>query len=784
VKIPFSWLKEHTPIKVSVDEVVAALIRLGHEVEGVDTPRRDVQGVRVGLIVDKAPHPNADRLSVLKVDLGEAEPLAIVCGASNMDVGDKVPVATVGTRLPNGLTIKKGKIRGEVSFGMCCSEAELGLAEDAEGLLILPEEAPVGMEVGEWLGLEEAVFDLSITPNRGDCMSAHGLARELAADMTLPMAQVKAIQLEDDASVASPRAEIIADEDCPYYLSRRIEGVHITASPAWMQQGLLLAGMRPVNGIVDVLNYTMLYLGQPMHAFDADKLQGDLQLRRAETGESFTALDGRKLQLTHEDLVVADAAHAVAMAGIMGSEASGVDENSVNIVLESAYFRPATISRSRRHHGMVSEASMRFERGVDPAMVEVAMQQASKIIVDLFGGKVGPVEQAGSIQKINARRVVRCRIPDLESRLGIAIPENVDQTLERMGFSIRRQGDRLDVGVPAFRHDVTIAEDMAEEYARIIGFDRIPERMPPLSVGSMETADDSIRLAVANGAVQVITYSFIAEEEQRHFVAEDGHDLVLSNPISEAMRTMRRSLWPGLLNVARYNMNRQQAGVSLVEQGRIYEALGEVRREHNMLAWLMAGELEVDQWYAKARAVDFFDLKGAVDAWLAKRRLTARWIADDGLTGLQPGQAARIMVGKHQVGMIGRVMRNVAAFYELEVPVYVATLDLDVLPEGRSPRYAPTPEFPGVQRDLVFLFDKRVIAEKVIRCVQQAAGKLLAEARVFDIYQGQGVPEGKISMGIRFTLQDTARTLTQTDTDAVSEAVVTAIEKQFGAVLR
>ena len=784
MKIPFSWLKEHTPIKVSVDEVVDALIRLGHEVEGVETPRQDVQGVVVGKIVEKIPHPDADRLSLLKVDIGKDEPLAIVCGASNMDVGDKVPVATVGTTLPGGMTIKKGKIRGEVSFGMCCSEAELGLAEEASGLLILSADAPVGMEVGEWLGLEEAVFDLSITPNRGDCMSAHGLARELAADMVLPMAHAKMIFLEDDASVVSPRAEIIAREDCPCYLSRRIEGVHVTASPAWMQQGLLLAGMRPVNGIVDVLNYTMLYLGQPMHAFDADKLQGDLQVRRAGPGESFEALDGRTLQLTDEDLVVADAEHAVALAGIMGSDDSAVNENTVNIVLESAYFRPASVSRSRRYHGMVSEASMRFERGVDPAMVEIALQQASKIIVDLYGGRLGAVERAGDIRLVNARRTIHCRVSDIEARLGIAIPEAVDQTLERMGFSIRRQEDSLEVSVPAFRHDVAIAEDMAEEYARIIGFDHIPERMPPLLARGVEPVDDSVRLAVAGGAVQVITYAFIAAEEQRHFVSDDGRDLVLSNPISESMRVMRRSLWPGLLNVAKYNMNRQQAGVSLVEHGRIYELVGESRREHNMLVWLMAGEKEADQWYARGRTADFFDLKGAVDAWLAKRRLTARWIADDTLTGLQPGQAARIMAGKNQVGMIGRVARDVAEYYELDMPVYVAALDLDLLPQGRPARYVPVAEFPGVQRDLVFLFDRNVIAEKVIRCVQQAAGRLLADAYVFDVYHGQGVPEGKISMGIRFTLQDASRTLTQADSDAVSEAIVAAVEDRFGASLR
>lgn len=783
MKMPLSWLKKQAPFRASVEEMTDALIRLGHEVEGVERPRHAVRGVRVGRILAKRPHPNADRLSLLEIDVGAEAPLSIVCGARNMDVGDKVPVATVGTELPGGLKIKKGKIRGEASHGMCCSEAELGLAEHADGLMILPPDAPVGMEVGEWLELEEAVLELSITPNRGDCMSARGLARDLAADMDVPLAAAVAPAIAVDAQTRAPGLAVDAGADCPCYLARRIEGVRLGAAPAWMRRGLRDAGMRAVNGIVDVLNYTMLFLGQPMHAFDADKLSGALQVRYARKGERFVALDGRELTLTDEDLVIADERKVVALAGIIGSMDSAVDERTTNLVLESAYFAPARISRARRHHGLVTEASMRFERGVDPAMVEVAMAQASRTILDLFGGRASELARHGDAHAINAGRTIHCRLSAIEARLGVALDSRADAVLRRMGFHLRRDGDRLEVEVPPFRHDVALPEDMAEEYARIIGFDRVPERLPTLLPGAQAGLDDAVHAAVAQGAVQVISYAFIAPEEQRHFVRDSAGDLLLSNPISDAMRVMRRSLWPGLLRVARHNLNRQANGVHLVEQGRIYERREELS-ERPMLAWLMAGEAVQDQWYAKARMVDFFDIKGQVDGWLSARRLSARWQADDDSMGLQPGQAARIVLGKRCVGRAGKVAREVAQSYGLDLPVYVAELDLSALPPAKRPRFTPLPEFPAVQRDLVFLCGREVRAEELLRVVTRAGGRLLQEARVFDVYQGQGIPEGKVSIGVRILLRDAARTLTQEECDRLCDTVVAAVAEQCDGALR
>ena len=788
MKLPLSWLKEHALLADTVEGVAETLVRLGHEVEGIETPRAAVRGVRIGHILSKTKHPGADKLSLLSVDIGDARPLSIVCGASNMDAGDKVPVATVGTSLPNGLTIKKGKIRGEESCGMCCSESELGLADESAGLLILPGDAPVGAELGEYLGFEEAVIDVSITPNRGDCMSLHGLARDLAAFYGIELVEPDCTDVAADKAVAAPSVKPEAPGDCPLYLARRIDGIRVADSPDWMRGRLIMAGMRPVNGIVDVLNYVMLDMGQPMHAFDAETLSGGITVRPAHADEAFAALDGRKLQLAKGDLVIADEAGVIALAGIMGSEPSGVTEATKAIVLESAFFRPARVSLSRRSHGMVSEASMRFERGVDPAMVMRAMHRASRLIVKLFGGRAGGITVAGSDVELLKLRQFSFPVARIDRRLGIEIDVKNDVVLERMGFVLARDGGTLTVTVPSHRHDVALAEDISEEYARVIGFDAIPEQLPPLDITARHQASPALDLAVQGGCNQIISYAFVSMAEQRLFTADDGRDTVLANPISEAMGVMRRSIWPGMLAAARHNLNRQQDGLRLVEHGRTYEsadgAQDALAIEHNWLGWLMAGEIQPDEWYAPARSVDFFDLKGALEAWLTGMGLSARFIADDGMQGLQPGQSARVVVGRSEVGRIGRVTKQVCDVYGIEVPVFAAEIRLDELPTAKQPRFAPLPEFPGSRRDLVFLFDRHVKAEDVVNSAVKAGGKLVTDARIFDRYVGQGVPEGKISLGVRFTLQAPDRTLTQQDSDAASQAIVAEMEKRFGASLR
>ncbi|MDX8414020.1 MAG: phenylalanine--tRNA ligase subunit beta [Mariprofundales bacterium] len=786
MKLPLSWLQEYIAIDEPVDAIATRLVRLGHEVEGVETPRADFSAVRVGHIVTMEPHPGADRLQLLTVDVGAAAPLNIVCGARNMKAGDKVPVATVGATLPDGMVIKQGKIRGEVSCGMCCSEKELGLADDAEGLLILPEDAPVGSTMGDYLQLETAIFDLSITPNRGDCMSVYGLARELAADLDLPLNALPAPEVSVIQSVADPMVDLQATTTCPCYMACCIDGVTVTDAPAWLQAKLRAAGQRPINGVVDTLNLLMLEIGQPMHAFDAAKLNGDIAVRQAVDGETMTALDGHGYTLQREDLVVADSRGVQALAGIIGAESSAVGSDTTRIILESAFFQAAGISRSRRRLGIVSEASMRFERGVDPLLVAWAITRAAAMIGDMFGGKVGGLVTHGSVQPIAAGRSLSLSIAAMEARLGMAVDAAQDAVLQRMGFALVRDGDDLGVTVPSFRHDVTIAEDLSEEYARIIGYDAIPFAMPQQVATPLLQRDDAIKQAVQGGLVQVINYAFISSSEQRLFTEDDGADVVLSNPISTAMAVMRRSLLPGLLRSAQYNLNRQQAGVALVEQGRGYAKADDGFDESNLMGWLLAGELAQAEWFATARLAEFRDIKGAVEQWLQQRGVSARFVANDTIQGLQPGQSAQILVGRDCAGVIGRVQPAIAATFQIDTPVFVAQLATDLLNKGKrkAVRFAPLPEFPAIIRDVVMLYPTSTTAADILQVVQRAGGKLMASCRLFDRFDGEGVAEDKVSLGVRCCLCDPKHTLTQEDADRVMAVVVAQLSKRFEAVQR
>jgi len=783
MKMPLSWLRDHAPLTGSVDEIASEMVRLGHEIEAVEKPREALRGVLVGKILEMKPHPAAERLKKLQVDVGRNEPLSIVCGADNMRAGDKVAVATAGTVLPDGVRIRGSRIRGEESTGMCCSEVELGLAAEADGIMILPRDAQVGMEVSEYLDLEEAVFDLSITPNRGDCMSARGLARDLAAAAAVDLRDLKPDAVQVDADIRPQQLRLESERDCPLYLARRIRDVAVKEAPVWIRRRLMAAGQRSVNGIVDVLNYVMLDLGQPMHAFDTARIRGDVHIRPAHQGEEFAALDGRERSLETGDLVIADAAGVIALAGIIGGMESGVTASTTDIMLESAFFRPARISLSRRRLGVVSEACLRFERGVDPAMVATAMEQATAWIVRFFGGRAGPVTRIGDERRLLARRCLDVDIGRLHRRLGVSVPESADAVLRRMGFVIDRGDNSIRVEIPSHRHDVGIPEDISEEYARIIGFDAIPTVLPPMTISTPAAPDTTVTDAAGGGFVQVLNYAFISTREQRLFVPEDGRDLPLSNPISRDMDVMRRSLWPGLMKSAQYNLNRQQKGVMLCEVGRVYEKGAKGPRERNMLAWLMAGEIRPAEWFEAAVMADFFALKGALEDWLAARRLVARFIELEA-PGLQAGQAAKLLVGRVDAGRIGRVDRDAAAAFAIETPVYVAEIDLDALPTARPLRFQPLPEYPGIERDLVFLFPSSVRADDVMETVRKAGGRLVVSVRIFDRYSGPGIASGKLSLGIRLQLQAADRTLTQEEAEKVSRAVVSALAQRFGAELR
>jgi len=784
MRLLLSWLNDYVNLPASVDDIAKTLVRLGHEVEAIEYPRASLSKVLVGKILTINPHPNADRLKLLTINIGADAPLAIVCGATNMQEGNCIPVATVGAKLPNGMTIKKGKVRGEVSCGMCCSEAELKLAEDADGLLILPTDAPIGQTMGEFLQLEEAIIELSITPNRGDCMSVLGLARELAADFNVPLKATKQYKIIPTSSTITPVIHHHAKKDCPYYLARHIAGVALGDAPQWLQQRLIAAGQRSVNGVVDILNYIMLDMGQPMHAFDAKTIHGALYIRSATKGEGFDGLDERHIDVHTGDLLIADEKNILAMAGIMGSMASGVQPNSTDIVLESAFFRPACISLTRRTHGMVSEASMRFERGIDAAQTDAAMARASAMIIEYFGGQAGDVIACGDLSSLCQAKSIVTTTTRIAQRLGMAIEPHIDTTLQRMGFSIERKDETLHIDVPSWRHDVTIAEDMSEEYARIIGYEQLPSKLPTITMGNIPLPIDWVGAAIAQGFVQTIGYAFISPTQQRIFIADDNQDICLSNPISTAMSVMRRSIWPGLLSVAQHNMNRQQKGVSLVEVGRVYENSDSGVIERNKIAWLITGEVETDEWHGKQRMADFYDAKGAVEYWCAAHGVNPRIQTGMPQQGLQEGQIADIHAGRHCIGHIARIDETVALQFDLTTPVYVAEIDCDLLPAAKPPRFVTTPEYPSVERDLVFVLHCTVSAEALLAQARKAAGNILTHVRVFDIYRGKGITDDCISMGIRMTLQTTKHTLAQDECDTIAQRVIDAVETKLAGKLR
>ncbi len=783
MRIPLRWLREHVRVLPETQAVVAALVRLGHEVEGITSLRAGLQGVVVGQILRVDKHPNADRLHLLQVSTGPGEPVGIVCGAPNVQEGAKVAVALPGAELAGGLRIAKARIRGVESAGMCCSLAELGLGEEAGGIWLLPDEAPVGEPLADWLGLDETILELSITPNRGDCMSVRGIARELAADFGLSLSALVEAHLPADLA---PLSVEITDEGCAFYAALRMEGIPKGArSPLWLQMRLREAGMRPVHGVVDVLNYLMLDLGQPMHAFDAARLALPLSVRAAREGEALEGLDGRRYALAKGDLVVVDARGVQALAGVLGAAGSAVNDATTSVVIESAFFAPERVSLTRQRLGIVSEAGLRFERGVDPLLVRYALARAARMLQELFGARPVAYGEAGDLAPLAKPRTVHALWHRITERLGFVPPERTDETLGRMGFRVRRHGDALAIEVPPYRRDVQAWWDIAEEYGRIAGLEDVPSTpllLPPqpAPAGARRRAVDA---AVEAGAREVVLLAFSSPARERLFTADDGKDLVLANPLSERMGILRRSLLPQLVAAAAENLRRGARAVRLVEEAKVYWLEDGRAVEEPRLGWCYAGLAQDDEWFAKARPVDFFDLKGALEHFFARLGVQARFVPDDEILGLEPGQSARIVADGHTIGMVGRVSEEAAKALELEAPAFAAEIVLARLPAPSSARFVPAPEYPAIVRDLVVLAPRTVQAAALVEAARRGAGALCETARVFDRYVGEKIPADKVSIGIRLVLRAPDRTLTQEEAEAAVARALAELEK-LGASLR
>jgi len=792
MKVSYQWLKDFVGVSDGAQEIADRLSLSGLEVAAVERAVPSMQGLVVGEVVSVEKHPDADKLSVCQVTTGGSETHQIVCGAPNVRAGMKAPVILPGEKLPDGTKIRKAKLRGVESSGMLCSARELGLSEDHTGLMDLPSEAPVGMGFGEYLGSGDYIIDIEITPNRGDCLGMIGVARDVSAlydlDICHPVAEEVPAQVDDRIEVA-----LEAPEACPVFLGRVIRGIDSKAeTPLWMRERLRRAGIRPVSPVVDVTQYVMLELGQPMHGYDLREINGTIAVRLAKAGEKLVLLDGSEVALEPDMLVIAAGnagERVLGLAGIMGGEGSGVQDDTTDIYLECAWFNPVFINSRSRRLGLHTDAGYRFERGVDPAGQRRAVERATRLLVEIAGGKPGPVVESRNERYQPARAIIELRRRRLASILGIEIPDvDVERILTRLAMPPKTTAQGWQIQAPSHRFDIEIEEDLVEEVGRIHGYDHIEPAQYP-NAQPMEAAPESVvpvsrlrEILVQRGYQEVVTYSFVPEKLQKLLTGESG--LALANPITAEMTHMRLNLWVGLLQVLQHNLNRQQRRVRIFEAGlRFVPQANEIDQE-NVISGLVFGPAYAEQWGLPERPVEFADVKGDVESLLAAGNAGAgfRFEAEHH-PALHPGQSARIYRGALEIGWLGALHPNIIK--ELELSGLVFVFELAMAPLQRTvPRMQEISRYPAIRRDLAVVIDETVPVASVLAAAREAAGESLKDLEIFDIYRGAGVDSGRKSVALSLILQDSSRTLTDEDVDMVMKRVASRLQKSLGAQLR
>ena len=785
------WLRTMCNPPLDSDALGHELTMAGLEVEECDPVAPPFSGVVVATIVTAEKHPNADKLKVCTVDDGSGDVLQIVCGAPNAAVGMKVPLARVGASLP-GFEIKAAKLRGVESFGMLCSARELGLSDDHSGLLALASDAPVGAEVRRLLGLDDTRFTVKLTPNRADCLSITGIARELSALTGAPLAlpTVKPI-----APAIEDRREIVLDAPmaCPRYCGRIIRGVDARAlSPDWMKQRLERSGVRAISVLVDITNYVMLELGQPLHVFDDAKLNGAIHVRYPTPGETVLLLNEQTVEPDSDTLLIADEARALALAGIMGGEDSGVTLETSDVFIESAFFAPDAVAGRARRYGFSSDASHRFERGVDFQLARTAIERASGLILELCGGQVGPVVEAVSPPDLPPRKPVSLRPARVRKVLGITLEDSaMQQLLESVGLPVARDGEVFVVTPPSYRFDIEIEEDLIEEIVRLHGYDAVPAVAPrgPLEMLELpEASRDSWRLRhlLADRDYQeVINYAFVDEAWERDFCA-NNNPVRLANPIASQMSVMRTSLIPGLVGTLSANRKRQHSRVRVFETGRCFEpkADGEPVEGYHQplrLAALAAGSAAPEQWGQAERPVDFFDVKADLEALFAPRSLEFTVASHP---ALHPGRAASVRLDGRFIGVIGQLHPMWVEQYDLGSAPVVFELELDAALARLIPAYQEVARYPIVARDMALILEASVPCARVREVMLSSAPAIVKSLEVFDVYQGKGIEPGKRSLAFRVLMQDTQGTLEDSEVDGAVAAMLAEAESALGARLR
>ncbi|MUL08136.1 phenylalanine--tRNA ligase subunit beta [Aliivibrio fischeri] len=794
MKFSESWLREWVKPAINSEELAHQITMAGLEVDEVAPVAGEFTGVKVGKVVECGQHPDADKLRVTKIDIGEEELLDIVCGASNCRLGLTVAVATVGAVLPGNFKIKKAKLRGVPSHGMLCSFSELGIDVESEGILELPEGTTLGADVRDILELNDVAIDVDLTANRADCFSIRGLAREVGvlnrADVTEPTIAAVATSIEDAVSI-----EVKATEACPRYLGRVIKNVNAKAeTPIWMQEKLRRCGIRSIDAIVDITNYVMLEQGQPMHAFDLAKIDGGIVVRMAEQDEKLTLLDGNEAKLNDNTLVIADQNKALAIAGIFGGQESGVTSETTDIMLECAFFAPDHIRGRARAYGLHTDSSLRFERGVDSTLQAAAMERATQLLVELCGGEVAPVVAVESEADLPKANTVELRRSKLDGLLGHHIPStDVVEILTRLGCAVESTDTGWTASSPSWRFDIAIEQDLIEEVGRIYGYNNIPNQAPvaALNMNDHKEANQPLKrvrdLLVDRGYHEAITYSFV-EPEQQKLIVPEIESLILPFPISAEMSAMRLSLWTGLINTVVHNQKRQQPRVRLFESGLRFipeESAENGMRQEMMLAGIIAGTRGEEHWDIATNTVDFFDLKGDLEAVL---ELTANELAYEFKAAkhpaLHPGQTAAIVVDGKEVGFIGTVHPELERKFGLNGRTIMFEIEWDAINTRIIPEAASVSKFPANRRDIAIVADEAIASGDIVAECLASGGELLTSAKLFDVYRGQGVEEGKKSLAIALTLQSVERTLEEADITSAVDAIVAAIGEKFSATLR
>ena len=775
-----SWLRTFVNPSLSSEELAHLLTMAGLEVEEMTAVAPAFDKVVVAQVLTKDKHPDADRLNVLTVDAGQGEPLSIVCGAGNVSVGMKAPCALVGAKLP-GMEIKQAKVRGVASFGMMCSAKELGLAEESAGLMELDADAVVGQSIREHLDLDDRLITLKLTPNRSDCLSLYGIAREVSALAGVGMQSISKIDLKLDGDHRC-KVKVTAPTACPRYAGRVIAGVNAkAATPAWMAQRLERCGLRSISALVDVTNYVLLELGQPLHAFDLSKLNGDIEVRFARAGESLKLLNEQVVNLQDDMLVIADSRQPVALAGVMGGADSVVDGATTDIFLESAFFAPGVIAGKSRRLGFSSDSSYRFERGVDFAATQIALGRATELIIDICGGQAEAVTEV--LGELPARNPVKLRVPRVQRVLGVSLEANeIEQLLNRLGMDTQRQGEEFSVIPPSYRFDIAIEEDLIEEVARVYGYERIQPVQPQAGMSMLPLAEARRSPAKLRQALvlrdyqEAINYAFVDAEWERDLCGNNT-PVALKNPIASQMGVMRSSLLGGLLASLRTNLARKQPRVRLFEIGGCFaaEAGSYVQRER--MAGVCYGTALPEQWGTAARNVDFYDMKADVEALFAPAALS--FVAAIHPAS-HPGRSAQILLDGKAVGWVGELHPQWLQQYDIPQATVWFEVDLAALMQVAVPRVCEISKFPPVRRDLALVFDEGVAVQALLDAMQRLSVPYVTEVALFDVYRGKGLEQGKKSLAFRVLLQDTQKTLTDAEIESSLAQLVVEMQKHGG----